>query len=210
MTSIRWPALLLILALHVALVVSWTVQRQHAAARHNDRLAIQWLLPLPAQPKPAQRRTPLPAAHNSVAPAPPRAREQAVPETAATPVAAPEPVTPPRADDPFAQPPPSSTASAADIMRQAAHDIAKIDQELRKGAPIKPLTLQQDSVQAKLERGFNAAHDAVLPKWYEGAKLTELPSNNPHQKIFRIRTALGDYCIYLSEEGKKIYANCPR
>jgi hypothetical protein len=220
MTKIRWPALLLILALHMALVVSWTIQRQRAAVQHGERVAIQWLLPLQprpgvARPEPKQVRRAAPAPtlqRDAVPPAPAPSRAQASteqqPAPAAPQAAAPLPIAQPRADDPFAQPAPN--ASAADIMRQAARDVAKIDQELRKGAPIKPLTLQQDSTQAKLERGFNAAHDAVLPKWYEGAKITELPSSNPHQKIFRIRTALGDYCIYLSEEGKKNYANCPR
>ena len=221
MTKIRWPALLPILALHAALVVSWTVQRQRAAAMHGERVAIQWLLPLPLrpsksgpEPKPVQRAAPARIAQHGAAhptPAPAPAQVQAERATAAAPPATapvPLPITPPRPDDPFAQPP--SNASAADIMRQAARDVAKIDQELRKGAPIKPLTLQQDSTQAKLERGFNAAHDAVPPKWYEGAKITELPSTDPHKKIFRIKTALGDYCIYLNEEGKKSYANCPR
>ena len=221
MTKIRWPALLLILALHAALVASWTVQRQRAAARQGDRVAIQWLLPLQPQPgmtrpEPRQVRRTAPARtvqRDAVppAPAPPPAQASAQPPAAAAQAAVTSaPIAPPRADDPFAQPAPSVSTNAADIMRQAARDVAKIDQELRKGAPVKPLTLQQDSVQAKLERGFTAAHEAVKPKWYEGAKITELPSNDPHKKIFRITTALGDYCIYLNEEGKKSYANCPR
>ena len=141
MTSIRWPALLLILALHVALVASWTVQRQRAAARHGERAAIQWLLPLQPRPRmasPEPKQIHRPAQQKAVSPAPAPAAEQSA--QAAQPAAIAAPVRPPRADDPFA----------------------------------------------------------------------ELPSSDPHRKIFRISTALGDYCIYLNEEGKKSYANCPR
>lgn len=202
--------LLLIIALHGALFASWTLQRQKADRAATRRMDIVWL----AAPPPARHA---PAA----APAVGKERTQAatVIREAATSASLPQPIAPPQealpdtrqttqappSDDPFALPPPSG----ADVVSRAKRDLARIEQELRKGKPPKELVLQADSTQAKLERGFNAAHDAVPPKWYQGATIKELNSTDPHKKIFRINTALGAYCILINEEGKRNYVNCP-
>jgi len=217
MTRIRWPALLLILALHAALVASWTVQRQRAAAQHGERVAIQWLLPMPpltvAQhaapaPKALPGRLPAPASAPKVV-APPAAAPQAITSPAIQP---PQPAATP-ADDPFAMPKPSVT----DVVRQAKLDVGKIDRELRKEGQVPDPYKPGDSVQARLERAFDAAHEAVPPKWYQGAKITEIQqpsgagnSNAAHTRVYKIQTALVTYCITIREDGQKSYTNCPR
>lgn len=202
--------LLLIIALHGAWFASWTLQRQKVGQAAVRRMDIVWL----AAPPPPRRPPATAAAAGRERPhAAPAIREAA----AANPL--PQPITPPQetppdtrqtlqapaADDPFALPPPSG----ADVVSRAKRDLARIEQELRKGRPPKEMVLQADSTQAKLERGFNAAHDAVPSKWYQGATIKELNSTDPHKKIFRINTALGAYCILVNEEGKRNYVNCP-
>ncbi|MFA9217835.1 MAG: hypothetical protein ACEQSK_12125, partial [Sphingomonadaceae bacterium] len=108
--------------------------------------------------------------------------------------------------DPFAV----TAAPAADSVTQARRDVGKIDQELRKTFPERGLAPVPDSTQAKLERGFNAAHDAVPPKWYEGARITEISTPNSRTRTYRITTAVLTYCIVVTEEGRKNYINCPR
>ena len=203
--------LLLTIALHGALFVSWTLQRRSSERPPVRRMDIVWL----RAAAPPQREA-------AITPARPRAvtnNEGAQAQPVTRKAVSPLPITPPqepareaqqtpppqRNDDPFALPAPTD----ADVVSQAKRDLAKIEQELRKGARPKELVLQADSTQAKLERGFNAAHDAVPPKWYQGATIKELNSTDPHKKIFRINTALGAYCILINEEGKRNYVNCP-
>ncbi|MES2074803.1 MAG: hypothetical protein V4462_04215 [Pseudomonadota bacterium] len=218
----RWVGLLLTLLLHLALLYSLLLgktapQRQDGQAA---RPAIQWLLPLP--PKRAAILPPPPPAPDRPD-RPDRPAAKPAPATLLPPppqaIAAPAQQTP--AADPAAAPPAepvfgAAPPSAADIMRQPKRDLGKIDlakleQELRKefpqrGAPQPP----PDSKQARLERGIDAAHEAVLPKWYEPARMVELSQPNSRVRIYKISTALGAYCINIQEDGKKSYTNCPR
>lgn len=221
----RWVGLLLTLLLHLALLYSLLLgkpapQRQDGQAA---RPAIQWLLPLPPKraailpPPPApgrpdrpDRPAAKPAAATLLPPPPP-----AIAAPAPTPAA--EPAAAPPAEPVFGAAPPS----AADIMRQPKRDLGKIDlgkidlgkleQELRKEFPLRGLPAPPpDSKQARLERGIDAAHEAVLPKWYEPARTVELSQPNSRVRIYKVSTALGAYCITIQEDGKKSYTNCPR
>lgn len=188
---------------------------------HNQRLArtpraprdaIQWLLPMPtaqtpraAAPKPA----PAPVRIKTPPPASIRTPPAAEPAGPAPPPAAADSAPP---DDPFAQatttaPPPS----AAGILAQARLDAGKIDRELRKTFPIAEPLPPPDSKQARLQRGFDAAHDAVPPKWYQGAKMVELgtPDGENKTRTYKIITAFVTYCINIRPDGRKSYTNCP-
>lgn len=211
------PGLLVTGLLHIAIIYAF-MQRQHTAdTPRAQREEIQWLLPLarPAikplrqpQDKPQSKPVPQPIA----TPAP-----QAItpPKAPDTPAPQPEPQPPATAlpDDPFAHAPASPRPqSASDILNQAKLDVGKIDKELRatyrQRAPEPP----PDSKQARLERGINAAHDAVPPKWYQGARIVELSTPDGENKIrtYKIITAVGAYCININQEGRKSYTLCPK
>lgn len=205
--------LTILLHLLALLVLSAPPVRQQATAPHARQPAIQWLLAPARQAKPAVLKpAPLPPAQRSAPAAPPPAK--AVPAASAQVSLLPAPPVPPRQetpaappDDPFAARP---APDAASIMRQPRHDIGKIDQELRKQFPAPAPAPPSDSKQARLERGIQAAHEAVMPKWYEAATTEEITPANSLNRIYKVRTALGAYCITINQEGRKRYTNCPQ
>lgn len=202
------PGLLVTGLLHIAIIYAF-MQRQHMAdIPRAHREEIQWLLPM-ARPaiKPQSKPAPQPVARPAVQaitpkkpPETPPAQPDLQPQAAALP------------DDPFAQAPASPRQqSASDILNQAKLDVGKIDKELRatyrQRAPEPP----PDSKQARLERGINAAHDAVPPKWYQGARIVELntPDGENKTRTYKIITAVGAYCINIRPDGSKSYTLCP-
>ncbi|SFL95690.1 hypothetical protein [Rugamonas rubra] len=214
----RWVGLLLTLLLHLALLYSLLLgkpapQREDGQAA---RPAMQWLLPPPpkraapiATPPPTAPSRPIKPAKPAAAtllPPPP----QAIAAPAEAPAAEPAAALP--AEPVFGAAPPS----AADVMRQPKRDLGKIDlgkleQELRKEFPQRGVPQQPpDSKQARLERGINAAHEAVPPKWYEPARMVELSQPNSQVRVYKVSTALGAYCITVKEDGKKNFTTCPR
>lgn len=106
--------------------------------------------------------------------------------------------------------PAAAPRSVGDILQQAKRDLAGIDRELRKEHPDRGVALRPDSIQAKLERGFEAAHAAVLPKWYEAATMEEITGADNRTRIYRVKTALGMFCIAIADDGKKNYTTCPQ
>jgi hypothetical protein len=220
----RWPrfwfGLLLTAALHVAILRMFAQRDRQPLdhAPHDTRPAIQWLLPMhtpmhrTTQPQPAQASPLRAASRPKVAPA---SRPATAPETQDQPISpAPAPeaqaiTSPAEAADPFAAPP-ARAPTASDIMARARKDLGRIDQELRKAYPERGLPAPNDSRQARLERGFEAAHDAVPPKWYQGARTVEISPPNAHTRMYRVSTALLTYCITISEDGRKNYTNCPK
>ena len=205
----HYPGLLLTGLAHCAAMYFLLHSQRPAPAPRAPRDTIQWLLPMP------KARTP-----RAAAPAPAAVRIKTAPAapTRTLPVAEPAaPATAPAADsappyDPFAQattaaPPPS----AAVILAQARLDAGKIDRELRKTFPVAEPLPPPDSKQARLQRGFDAAHEAVPPKWYQGAKMVELgtPDGENKTRTYKIITAFVTYCINIRPDGKKSYTNCP-
>jgi len=102
-------------------------------------------------------------------------------------------------------------AATYSMLAQARLDAGKIDKELRKTFPIAEPLPPPDSKQARLQRAFDAAHEAVPPKWYQGARMVELstPGGENKKRTYKIITAVLTYCIDIYPDGRKAYANCP-
>lgn len=198
--------------LHIAIIYAF-MQRQHAAdTPRAPREAMQWLLPMA---RPAAKSPPKPQVKSDppakVAPAPTAIAPPAVDASPSPPATAPAPASIP--DDPFAQSPAAPRPpSASDILNQARLDVGKIDKELRAAYPERTPVPPPDSKQARLERGINAAHDAVPPKWYQAAKIIELstPDGENKTRTYKIVTAVVTYCINIHPDGRRSYTNCPR
>ena len=218
------PPLMITVLLHSALLLAMLqgIRSQRQSRPHGP--AIQWLLP--SAPRPAARpdtppRPPAPALTLQTS-KPTIAQTKA--STEKTQVAAPSPAATPAViapatesthDDPFAQrkPAPSSTtaANADDLLQRARQSAGRIDQQLRAESPQRFPLPPPDGMQAKLERGINAAHEAVPPKWYQGARMVELstPDGERKSRMYKISTAFGSYCVSISPEGRRSYSNCP-
>lgn len=218
--------------LHVAIIYAFMQRQQAADAPRAPREAMQWLLPITqpsarSQSKPAVKPAPQPnaaAAATTAAKAtapkaitPPKpadipAAPATPPETPSAPAISAAPAASPP-DDPFAQTPAAPRPpSASDILNQAKLDVRKIDKELRAAYPERAPLPPPDSKQARLERGINAAHEAVPPKWYQPAKIIELstPDGENKTRTYKIVTAIVTYCIIIHADGKKSYTNCPK
>lgn len=221
-------ALLLTITLHLALLSGLLMRHPQPAGPVRDRTAIQWLLPLPFTPRavlpppdvaarPAARSVKRPAERAGATPAAATAKQAAPPEHGATAIAA-EPAAPDTAEpvigDLSAQPA-TPPVSAAELLRLTVHGAGKIDQELR-GGKLAPLPPPGQTLRGKIDAAFEAAHQAVRPKWYEAAKVTEISSPNSRIRVYKIRTALGTYCISMADASMKgggysapSYSNCP-
>lgn len=206
------PGLLITGLLHIAIIYAF-MQRQHGAdIPRAPREAMQWLLPMA---RPAAKSPPKPpvqvAAQAKVTPAPKAITPPTADEIPPPPATAPTPAAIP--DDPFAQAPVAQRPpSASDILNQARLDVRKIDKELRAAYPERAPVPPPDSKQARLERGINAAHEAVPPKWYQAAKIIELstPDGENKTRTYKIVTAIVTYCINIHPDGRRSYTNCPR
>lgn len=80
---------------------------------------------------------------------------------------------------------------------------APAPRQLRAENPQTP-SAPADSSSERLAKGIAAAHAAVKPKWFEAAR-TELisPANDPN-RIYRVTTALGEYCLYYPDKNGAI------
>lgn len=209
----RWPGLLLTGVAHVATLYFLLQSQLVTDVPRAPRDAIQWLLPLPkveaptVAPPRALRVTTQPAAPRQGSPSAEPVPAASIAASASEPAPAPAP------DEPFAQtqvePQPPSTDS---ILARARRDAGKIDKELRKTFPIAEPLPPPDSKQARLQRGFDAAREAVPPKWYQGARMVELstPDGENKTRTYKIITALLTYCINIYPDGRKSYTECPR
>jgi len=218
--------LMITVLLHSALLLAM-LQGIHSQRRKHARgPAIQWLLPSAPTPaaSPVTRRGPparapaltLQPTKPVVTPA--KAITEKAPVPAPSPAAAPAvvaPVSESTRDDPFALKKPAHAGTAAtsadDLLQRARQSAGRIDQQLRAESPQRFPLPPPDSMQAKLERGINAAHEAVPPKWYQGARMVELstPDGERKSRMYKISTAFGSYCVSISPEGRRSYSNCP-
>ena len=85
------------------------------------------------------------------------------------------------------------------MREQALKAVGAIDRELRAGER-QLITAPLDTPQARLERGFAEASAAVKPKWFESAKIELFSAPNDPKRIYRIITALGDYCLFYPDK----------
>lgn len=194
----RAPALLVTLLLHLGLFSLWQIARLPKPALPPPPM--QWLtlltarqpaarLPQPPPPPPA-RRAPaaasLATAANSAAP--PASLAATAPEPAPTP------------DDkepalPVVAPLEATGRTSADIMRQAKRDLGKIDRDIR-AADAKWVRAPVSTPHSRMQAAFDAAKDAVPPKWYEAARITELGVQaGSGARMYKVVSALGTYCI---------------
>ena len=217
----HYPGLLLTGLAHCAVLYFLLHSQRPADAPRARGTAIQWLLPAPtvAVVTRVALSSPPPV---TVQPAPPPLRslpQASAPgntSTVAEPIAAAPPTSgesAPASDDPFAQSAaPASATNADSILAQARRDAGRIDRELRKTFPVAEPLPPPDSKQARLQRGFDAAHEAVPPKWYQGARMVELstPGGENKTRTYKITTALVTYCINIYPDGRKSYTDCPR
>lgn len=226
LTPRMWTGLL-VAALHLALLY---IMLQARGVRPADAPAathppIQWLKPYTPQARPP---TPPPAPPRLLPPKPLPLRAKATPSTAApglprnwpapgadraqsdTASAAPAPgaITPPAAAEAA---PAAPTPSMDEIMRIAKRDVGKIDKELQKAYPQRGEVAPVDTPQTRLQRGFDAAHAAVLPKWHEGPRVEEITQGVASEnRTYRFRSALGVFCYTVSgRDGRKMVHNCP-
>lgn len=207
----RWPGLFLTGVAHLAVLYFFLQIQRVADAPRAPRDTIQWLLPLPKVE--TQSVATQPALRVKTRPATPRQASPVAEAVQPAPIAASESAPAPAPYDPFAQTPARPQPPGTDsILARAKRDAGKIDQELRKTFPIAEALPPPDSKQARLQRGFDAAHEAVPPKWYQAARMVELstPDGENKTRTYKIVTALLTYCINIYPDGRKTYTDCPR
>jgi hypothetical protein len=210
-------AVVLVAALHLALL--WLASRPvQMPVPPDHRVWIQLLRPVPVAPPPRVMSPQAPpqaqparnrAQNRSTGSTAPRvSREstasasapavEAAPPQAAVPAPSPAPYS-----DPLAAPPAAAPSAPAtlppDVLQQALKAAGAIDRELRTERR-QSLSLDADSVQAKLDKGFAAAHAAVKPKWYEKAQVELFSAPNDPRRIYQITTALGTYCLFYPDK----------
>jgi hypothetical protein len=195
----RLHGVLATIGVHVLLVAAWILTRTGSVEPVGETgPTIQWInvkppapkrpveRPEPAEPVVLRSKTPLPRIAPVVA-APPVAPavSEPAPETVTDAVAAPSP--------PFQ--PAAPARSVEDMMQQARRDIGKIDKELKKAFPERGIRAPIDTAQKRLVQGIELAHDLAPPKWYQGAKITEMidPSGEGRRR-YRVVTAAGVMC----------------
>lgn len=206
------PGVALVLLLHLALL--WLALRPvYQPPARDDRVWLQLWQPTvkltPSPPALVQtRRVPVPA----MAP-PPRTRA-APPSDAAAPAPT-VPVPAVSADTPEVQALLAEPAQAPakslppDLVRQALKDVAAIDRQLRAEHP-QALTPPPGSPNARLARGIAAAGAAVKPKWFEQARIELFSAPNDPKRIYRVITAMGEYCLFYPDTGSIAFNSAPK
>lgn len=193
----RAPALLLTLLLHLGLFALWQLARQPKpeaprGPTHWLTLISPWRPPaLPPKPGPVPAKHPPPLPQQQ---RPSTATPAAAAATGAATVPAPQPAAE-REVLPVVAPLEQQGRSAADIMKQARRDLGKIDRDLR-DADAKWVRAPVSSPHSRMQAAFDAARDAVPPKWYEAARIVPIgdqSGNGP--RVYKIVTAAGTYCV---------------
>jgi hypothetical protein len=184
--------------LHLALF--WAVTHPaHKRVEHDDRVWLQLVPPLPA---------PwgfVPPVESEPDPAPPPLPGLPVDPaiTVSSPKAALATTPPDRLQDdalPAEPAPAASKAGALTLAQQALQVAGAIDRQLRAEHP-QEFVAPSDTAQTRLAKGFEEAHAAVKPKWFEAARIELFSAPNDPKRIYRVITATGEYCIYLPDKG---------
>ena len=98
-----------------------------------------------------------------------------------------------------AAPPPPASADA--ILQRARQDIDKMSGEWKHNPPGDAKVLSS-TLQQRLDRSFAAAHAAVRPKWYQAARIEELPPvGDGAVRVYRIVTGAVTYCMTYRRDG---------
>lgn len=204
------PGIALVVLLHLALL--WLVLRPaHQPVARDHRIWLQLWQPsvklTPAPPAVVQsRRIPLPAM-----PSPPVMSAAPLPDAAAPAATVPTPAAPtdtPEVQALLAEPAPAKSLPS-DVVRQALKDVAAIDRQLRSEHP-QALTPPPGSPNARLARGIAAAGAAVKPKWFEQARIELFSAPNDPKRIYRVITAMGEYCLFYPDTGSIAFNSAPK
>jgi hypothetical protein len=91
-------------------------------------------------------------------------------------------------------------AQSPDLLQQAIKSVGAIDRQLRAERPQHFKTVPDSSSQ-RLAKGFAAARAAVKPKWYEAAQTELISAPNDPKRVYRVTTAMGEYCLYYPDKG---------
>lgn len=201
----RAPGLALAAALHLLLL--WLVMQPMSRPQLPPDVRV-WLTPIypsvPVQPEltPGQAKNPRPTSRRAPLPLPTvAAPAPATPALTAAPLAADEPAPAAQGDTAevqalLAEPTRSACPTLPpDLARLALQSAGDIDRQLRAQQPQArsgPLSMPN----ARLAQGIAAAHAAVRPKWFEQAKTELISAPNDPNRIYRVTTALGEYCLY--------------
>ena len=86
------------------------------------------------------------------------------------------------------------------LAQRALQAAGAIDRQLRAEHP-QQFAAPPDTPQARLAKGFEEAHAAVKPKWFEAARIELWSAPNDPKRIYRVITATGEYCIYMPDKG---------
>lgn len=214
------PGIALVLLLHLGLL--WLVLRPvHQPVARDHRIWLQlWQPSVRLTPAPAvvvqPRRIPIPAmVPPRMTPPPPPPDAVAPAATAKAPAA---PVDTPEVQALLAEPAPAKSLPAGvvpadlvppDVVRQALKDVAAIDRQLRVEHP-QALTPPSGSPNARLARGIAAAGAAVKPKWFEQARIELFSAPNDPKRIYRVITAMGEYCLFYPDTGSIAFNSAPK
>ncbi|SDH53476.1 MULTISPECIES: hypothetical protein [unclassified Duganella] len=218
------PGLAIVVLLHLALL--WLALRPvHQPVVRDNRIWLQLWQP-PAKLTPAPPAVALPgsipvsaivlspiarAVVSSGAAAPPAAVLAPAAPAPATASAAPAPAS--LADTPEVQAllaaPAPEKSLPPDVVRQALKDVAAIDRQLRAEHP-QALTPPPGSPNARLARGIAAAGAAVKPKWFEQARIELFSAPNDPKRIYRVITAMGEYCLFYPDTGSISFNSAPK
>lgn len=178
---------------HLALL--WFATRATPmAAERDERIWVQLMMPQQVQA----------IAIRSQPPAPPKPKAGAVrqtevpPTTASAPVAQAEPQVEEAAQ--VVGEPAESRALPTELRQQAIESVAAIDRQLRAERP-QDFKMVPDASSQRLAKGFAAARAAVKPKWFEAAQTELISAPNDPRKVYRVTTAMGEYCLYYPDKG---------
>lgn len=193
-----------VVLLHVGLLWIFTRPSQSPVVPDN-RVWLQLLQPTPSvftprktvdEPKPDARPEPKRVPQHTPAPS------IATPQPA-SPVITPSTQTAPAAIadslDELAQPA-AASAPPADMLQRALKAAGAIDRQLR-AEHKQEFTAPPDTASSRLAKGFAEAHAAVGPKWYEAARIELFSAPNDPKRIYRVTTAMGEYCVFFADKG---------
>lgn len=194
-----------VVALHVALL--WLAMRPvHNPVTRQSWLWVPMLRLLPPASLPG-KPSPVPAAQPHAGRSTPARPDAARERVSSVPAAAIEPAPTPPEDSPeeralLAAPPSPATTTPPrpDAVQQALKAVGAIDKQLRAEHP-QQFTAPPDTLRARLIKGLAAAHAAVGPKWFESARTELISAPDDPKRIYRVTTAMGEYCLYFPDKG---------
>lgn len=196
-----------VVLLHLGLLLMFTRPSQIPAVPDN-RVWLQLLQPTPSvfiprkivvepklDPRPEPRLVPQHTPTPSIATPPP-----ASPGVAPSAQTAPAAIVDSLEERALLAQPAAASTPPADMLQRALKVAGAIDRQLR-AEHKQEFTAPPDTASSRLARGFAEAHAAVGPKWNEAARVELFSAPNDPKRIYRVTTAIGEYCVYFPDKG---------